>query len=561
MSRLMSLIALIAVIVVIGLLFYKVMVGFFVPVFLAAVLVVVFRPLHLYMLKRTGDRPKLAAAATTCLILLSVLLPFGLIGTAAALQGVGLAQDLNEGSVRVALVKLQHHFGLEIDYKTQMDRVRTDMDNLLHAAELDSSILISGVPESEQPKPVPRDMVLLGNKLADAFMALSAAVHDGEQATPHPSWEERLNNLATDARNFGANVADEDTSYLDMANKLSSNYRTLRQEILGGIYLTAIKDLANPTPQQLASGFQQVREFIQPRLISYTSATLGFAIQLIIGCAILIVCVFFFLYDGPGMVTTIMALIPLDDRYEAELLMEFDRVSRAVVLATVFSAITQGATAGLGYYVAGLPSLVLLIMLTTMFAMIPFVGPAIVWVPACLYLAFYENRIIAASSLALWGVLVVGTVDNFVKAGVLHGQSQLHPLLALLSVLGGVQALGPIGIVVGPMAVVLLQTSLSILQREMMHFEDHGFLSELRKGSSQSRRFRLRRRRRRDSTLDGSSAAAATAAATGATATDTASDHVMDPSAADQSTQATSSPHEADPKSEASSAQKPSSNS
>ncbi len=62
----------------------------------------------------------------------------------------------------------------------------------------------------------------------------------------------------------------------------------------------------------------------------------------------------------------------------------------------------------------------------------------------------------------------------------MHGQSQLHPLLALLSVLGGVQALGPIGIVVGPMAVVLLQTSLSILQREMTHFEDHGFLSGMR---------------------------------------------------------------------------------
>jgi hypothetical protein len=126
------------------------------------------------------------------------------------------------------------------------------------------------------------------------------------------------------------------------------------------------------------------------------------------------------------------------------------------------------------------------------------VGPAIVWVPACLYLAFYDNRIVAACALATWGVLVVGTVDNFVKAGVLHGQSQLHPLLALLSVLGGVQALGPIGIVVGPMAVVLLQTSLSILQREMVHLEDHGFLNAMRAESPQARRFRLRRRRKRE---------------------------------------------------------------
>ena len=94
-----------------------------------------------------------------------------------------------------------------------------------------------------------------------------------------------------------------------------------------------------------------------------------------------------------------------------------------------------------------------------------------VWIPVCCYLAFIENRPAAAVALACWGVLVVGTIDNFVKAFVLHGQSQLHPLLALLSVLGGVQALGPVGIVVGPMVVALLQTLLSILQRELLQFE------------------------------------------------------------------------------------------
>jgi hypothetical protein len=61
-----------------------------------------------------------------------------------------------------------------------------------------------------------------------------------------------------------------------------------------------------------------------------------------------------------------------------------------------------------------------------------------------------------------------------VKAYVLHGQSQLHPLLALLSVLGGVQALGPIGLVVGPISVVMLQTLLSILRREISHIDQSG---------------------------------------------------------------------------------------
>ena len=58
-------------------------------------------------------------------------------------------------------------------------------------------------------------------------------------------------------------------------------------------------------------------------------------------------------------------------------------------------------------------------------------------------------------------------VDNLVKPLVLHGRSNLHPLLALLSVLGGVQALGPIGIFVGPMVVAFLQTLLNMVHAEL----------------------------------------------------------------------------------------------
>ncbi len=373
--------------------------------------------------------------------MLSVLVPFALIGSAAALQGVGVIQDMNEGSIKVALGKLQQRLGLEIDHKAQLEAVKLELEHLQAAAEHADRLPRS--VEGDQVV-IPAEILRYGNKLGEAFDKLREVIAADNKDNPKTAWEERLQMLARDARTFGQRINDEDSSYLDASTQISRNFRNLREELLGGIYLRLIKDLANPDQQTLASAFQSVREYVQPRLLSLTSATVGFTVRMIIGTAILIICVFFFLYDGPGMVKTIMALIPLDDRYEAELLLEFDRVSRAVVLATVFSAITQGAVAGLGYYVAGMPSLVLLIMLTTMCAMIPFVGPAIVWVPACLYLAFYENRILTAGGLALWGVLVVGTVDNFVKAGVLHGQSQLHPLLALLSVLGGVQALGPL---------------------------------------------------------------------------------------------------------------------
>jgi len=84
-----------------------------------------------------------------------------------------------------------------------------------------------------------------------------------------------------------------------------------------------------------------------------------------------------------------------------------------------------------------------------------------------LYLLFFVKNTWAAAGLALWGAGVVSTIDNVIKPIVLHGQSKLHPLLALLSVLGGVGALGPIGIFVGPIAVAFLQAALTMLQMEL----------------------------------------------------------------------------------------------
>lgn len=87
MARYISFAVLLGIIVVIGALFYKVMIGFFIPVFLAAVLVVVFRPLHRWVCSKVGERDHVSAGITTTLIVLIVLLPAGLVLTMAAIQG------------------------------------------------------------------------------------------------------------------------------------------------------------------------------------------------------------------------------------------------------------------------------------------------------------------------------------------------------------------------------------------------------------------------------------------------------------------------------------------
>ena len=110
--------------------------------------------------------------------------------------------------------------------------------------------------------------------------------------------------------------------------------------------------------------------------------------------------------------------------------------------------------------------LFLLIMLTMLASFIPLVGSALVWGSCCIWL-YFAHEYTPAVMLLAWSLVVVLFTDNLLKPLVLHGQAKLHPLLALLSVLGGVQMLGPLGIFVGPMVVAFLQTGLKMLNSEL----------------------------------------------------------------------------------------------
>lgn len=575
-SRLISLVALIACIVIIGILFYKVMINFLIPLFLAAVLVVVFRPLHRRVLTLTKNNAGWAAGLTTLLVTLIVLLPASALATLATIQGIGLARNITPTSINVALSKTRNQFNLGSEYFAPIrsvdkavegirqevssgridelskpmniltGRERTVIEGLhdiydiyltrLRAAvdvkleefrenNLDPAVQAAYTEAANaaferrriavaallvpRPEPAPAaegsEADLMDTAAADGFSdaddVLESIADSVSEAANVPDRNPGENRLAFELpeqldgheRLWNESAREEVRQLLlfldratpheddpdDPANNidavelqaravaLDSQWQRVRTTILGGPTMALLRDYANPTGERIGELANAWGASVRSRLLELTGATGAFLVRVVIGTAIMIVSLFFFLYDGPSMVRNLMRLSPLDDAYEEELLIEFDRIVRAIVLALITSAVVQGLTAGLGYWVVGMPSLLFLILITTLCALIPFVGPAIVWLPVCIYLAVYEERFLAASGLAVWGVLAVGSVDNVAKTIVLHGQSSLHPLLALLSILGGVQALGPIGIVVGPLIVTLLQTLLGILQREL----------------------------------------------------------------------------------------------
>jgi predicted PurR-regulated permease PerM len=251
----------------------------------------------------------------------------------------------------------------------------------------------------------------------------------------------------------------EDTS--DQTQKGMQWFSTKIAEVGGKMGLTIDE---KDTEKMLT---EKMKEYLTPLAMS----TGEFLIKFAIGIFVMVISLYYFLADGPSMLRAIMRLSPLDDAYERQLIDQFGNVTRAVVLATLLSALAQGILAGLGFYFANAGSVFLLTVLAMLFAIVPFIGSAGVWVPVCLWICFVDNRMWPAIILAAYCGVVVSAVDNIIKPFVLQGRSNIHPLLGLLSVLGGVQALGPIGIIVGPMAVVFLQTLLEMINKEMAALE------------------------------------------------------------------------------------------
>src|SRR6187397_2193081 len=95
MHRIVSFIVLTAILLLFGALFYRVVAGFLLPLFLALVLVVLFRPLYVWMVKKLKGRSRLAAVVTTVIVLLAVLLPFTMVLTVAGVELTGMVMDVH----------------------------------------------------------------------------------------------------------------------------------------------------------------------------------------------------------------------------------------------------------------------------------------------------------------------------------------------------------------------------------------------------------------------------------------------------------------------------------
>ena len=183
--------------------------------------------------------------------------------------------------------------------------------------------------------------------------------------------------------------------------------------------------------------------------------------QLLLSLFIFFIALYYLLRDGQRVRHMLIELSPLNDREDEGVFDRLELAVNSVIKGNLVIALVQGGLTTLGFTLFGVPNAILWGTVAAVAALIPGIGTGLVFVPAIAFL-FFTGANVAALGLLVWGALGVGLIDNLLGPKLVGRGMKLHPLLVLLSVLGGLMYFGPSGIFLGPLSLSLLFAFLSI---------------------------------------------------------------------------------------------------
>lgn len=336
--------------------YFQVIQPFVLPLIFACVLAVLFWPVYRRMIRLCLGRRRIAAALTTCLIMLVILLPLGGGLILAALQLVDAVQQVSK---------------------------TVDIDDL--AGEL-------------------------------------------EEGTPATGGEDQ--------------------------SALERRVRELRSRFT--------KKQLDRLRQTASTSITRAAEAVYDRTVNLVANVVSF----VIGTLIMLLGLYYFFADNEQILSEVERLSPLEASDDRQIKEGFVQVCRGIFYGNILAALFQAVANGLGFMFLGLETAWLLAFITFFLSFVPFVGAGAVWIFVVIGLVF-QQRYLEAVLLTAYGTLVVSSIDNLVRAYALRGSARIHPLIALISILGGIQLVGLWGIVVGPVAAAFMYALLNILNQKV----------------------------------------------------------------------------------------------
>ena len=201
-------------------------------------------------------------------------------------------------------------------------------------------------------------------------------------------------------------------------------------------------------------------------MFGFGAAVLGNLARFTVDSLITFVILFFLFREGKDWAYRAGRLIPLTPVQVARL---YQNISDTII-ANVYGILTvgaaQGALTGIAMRIVGMPSSLLLGLAAGFASIIPVVGSSLIWAPVAIYL-LVTGALWKGIFLLIWGTLVVSSIDNVLRPWVVAGRVELHPMVLLFFILGGVEAFGFLGLFLGPVVASVLAAVFSILREEL----------------------------------------------------------------------------------------------
>jgi predicted PurR-regulated permease PerM len=245
---------------------------------------------------------------------------------------------------------------------------------------------------------------------------------------------------------------------IDMYNSLSQNSGSIKTGVSAAVDwvknnpLTAQLNIDQSViTQKFTELAQSLTSFLLNSAKSFTQNSIVFLIMLFITFYSL----FFFIRDGEKLLKKLMHLCPLGDEQEKMLYNKFTSTARATIKGSLIVGLIQGTLGGLMFWIAGIDGAIIWGILMVLLASVPGIGPYFVWLPAAIIMIILGHTW-TGIGMILFGALVIGTIDNILRPMLVGKDSQMHPLLVLLSTLGGIAVFGISGFIIGPIIASLM---------------------------------------------------------------------------------------------------------
>lgn len=222
---------------------------------------------------------------------------------------------------------------------------------------------------------------------------------------------------------------------------------------------------AGITPERVQTS---LLSFLQSAGGSFATGALGAGAHIASGAAkllIMLYVLFVFFKDGKEIGARIMSVLPLGDVRELFLFEKFRTTTLAIVKGSLLVALAQGLVGTLLFTLVGIPNPVLWGSLMSLCAIIPAVGPALIWAPAAIFL-FLFGQTSEAIMVVVGGLLFISTLDNILRPVLVGRETQMPDVLVLLSVLGGISLFGISGVILGPVLASLFLALWQLFEKE-----------------------------------------------------------------------------------------------